>query len=1052
VNIKSYMLVAFAVALAATAWGQVPPAAASPLQEQIAPQPVSTALAILARQSGLQLIYGSETVKGLQSKGSPPGLSAREALGRVLDGTGLTYEFLNDHTVTIVAPATGSAASSANSSSRFSEEGEGARKADAAGAFRLAQGEETQGSQSDIGTQASGKGSGPSVEMEPDQQTYQRKPIALEEVVVTGTHIRGTEEPIGTHLITITAEDIETGGFVTAQDAVRSLPQNFNGTVSDDKPTALVANGAGAREGVQNYSAAAALDLRGLGADSTLVLMNGHRLSPGGGLASFVDVSSIPMAAVDHIEVLPDGASAIYGADAIGGVVNFVLKRDYSGADTTLQFGHVTAGGLSDANFGQTFGTQWSSGSILLAVSYRNRTSLTANERPQETASDLSSRGGDNFSLGYCNPGTLIDSNGQQYAIPVGQNGMHLAPSSLTPGTQANCSNLNNGDLYPSQRQYNFYTYLDQRVTDNVKLFADISFADRRDKQTSANATAFSVPSSNPFYVNPAGGTDPVTVEYDFFQDLGPARTDSDTKTLNVTAGITWSIAADWAAEVSASEAAQRLDFSSVGTESFDELNAVLSVPNPSTAFNPFGAGSFTNPNTLATLDATRQTERFTSSSTIQSADVTTSGLLFQLPGGEVKAAFGCEFRKEIYATNDSQTNYELGVGGILPVATPIAADLSRSIGAIFAEATVPLVGANNAFAAVEALDLSIAGRFEHYSDFGSTSVPRIGLRWKPLDRITLRGSWSRSFRAPDLPDLSEAQNAVEIAKLPDLASPSGFTNALFIGGGNATLKPERANIWSTGFDIAPSPSFPVILSTTYFNIRFNDRVSGLPSRDYFGDPADAFAINRNPTAAQQAAACSGGFYYGNFSGAPGTTCTTTVIEAIIDARTHNATSVRQDGMDLNGTYSLATALGKYVVGVNVTHLFGYSQQPTPTSSSFDLLNTPYYPLATRLRGSVGWSFGGYSATAFYNYSGSYTDNTSIPSRSIAPWSTVDLNLAYRFSTYTGSLGNSQIAINVQNLFDRSPPFYNNPLGIAYDPVNADPLGRFVLLSLRKSW
>jgi iron complex outermembrane recepter protein len=199
-----------------------------------------------------------------------------------------------------------------------------------------------------------------------DKDESQQQSEELQEVVVTGTHIRGFSP--ASPLIVLTSTDIANSGLSTSGEVLRNLPQSFAG----GQQSTIGANGAGPWQNLSNFNNSDSANLRGFGSDSTLVLINGLRASVTGFQGS-VDISAIPLAAIDHIEIVTDGASALYGSDAVGGVVNFILKKDYSGADTSAEVGYPTDGGGVSQRYGQLLGTSWGSGSAILTYQYRDQ-------------------------------------------------------------------------------------------------------------------------------------------------------------------------------------------------------------------------------------------------------------------------------------------------------------------------------------------------------------------------------------------------------------------------------------------------------------------------------------------------------------------------------------------------------------------------------------------------------------------------------------------------------------------------------------------------------
>ncbi len=365
-------IVTSATTLAALLMLQAASAIGQGLARDLSPQPLAEALEIFAEQTGLQLVYRAELAAGMQSRGARAGLSAEETLRELLRETGLTFEFVNDRTIAIRV---------ANADARSSAFGPEVRAesamADAGSAkqgwferFRLAQ------------TDASGTEKKDQAESTPS--TAAGDTVELGEVVVTGTHIRGATRSASPIQI-YTRDDIDQSGLGTLQDFVKRIPQNFNGGASEDTIHG-VAGGTGQETG------SSSVNLRGLGSDSTLILVNGRRLAPADRDGHFIDISLIPMNAVDRVEVLTDGASAIYGSDAVGGVVNFVLRRDFDKPETRARYGSVTNGESRELQLGQTAGLNWSGGSALLSYEYFDRTPLDASERLDPNEQGLSTQ------------------------------------------------------------------------------------------------------------------------------------------------------------------------------------------------------------------------------------------------------------------------------------------------------------------------------------------------------------------------------------------------------------------------------------------------------------------------------------------------------------------------------------------------------------------------------------------------------------------------------------------------------------------------------------
>lgn len=970
----------------------------------IAAQSVEAALLEFSKQADVQVMVGTSSLNGQKTAGVKGKLAVKDALRELLKNTGLEYRTEGNGTITIRS------ASAAKTDARVRPLMNGSSLAS-----RDAAGEAATRDRASADESAA-----------PTMET-------LDEVLVTGSHIRGVA-PAGSSLIEISRADIEKTGFATVQEVVRSLPQNFSGGPSESTRPQLAGTGdAVARTNATNGTA---LNLRGLGAGATLVLLNGRRLPSGGTAGLFVDVSSVPLSAVERIDVLTDGASAIYGSDAIGGVVNFVLRKDYDGAETQARVGSVTNGAAKDYQFSQLFGSQWSGGSGLISYEYYQRDALPAAERDQSSDSDLRRFGGSNFDLQNSNPGTIAIGP-QTWAIPADQDGTALQPTDFVAGTR-NLTNTRTGmDLLGLQKKHSVFGAVGQQIGENWEVFADGHFTQRdAETQGPGQPTILTVSSANPFYVNPTGGTGPIQVHYNFFRDIGGLDSESQVKTYQTTAGATVGGLAGW--HITAYGQFGREKQNIVADEINPvALNSALADPNPSTAFNPFGDGSFTNPTTLAAIPGHRVVD---STSDISAGNVIADGPLFDIPGGPVRLAIGGDHRRESFEFTNT------------PPAGPAASSsYDRTVTSEFVELFVPLVGDENARAGMRRLELSLAGRHENYSDFGSTTNPRFGIAWAPLASLTIRGTWGKSFKAPYLSDLDEANNVSFILPVIDPQSPTGFSPALLASGGNEELKEERATAWTANVEFAPPAISGLRVGLTYFDIDYTGRIAPAPfTFTWLQQPEFADIVLRDPTPAQRDAFCSEGTFAGNFGGGS-PDCRTAEIAAIVDLRNNNAAITRDRGLDLLASYTFEQPFGIFNVALNGTRLREFTQATRSASPLIDLLDTPGNPLKTRIRGSVSWTFEGLSSTAFANYANSYRDNATVPNRSIDSWTTIDLQLAYQGEN--GSfLDGIRIALNAQNLFDKEPPFFNNPAGIGYDPTNAELRGRFISLTLQKKW
>jgi iron complex outermembrane recepter protein len=341
---------------------------------EIPAEELGTALKALAKDRGFQVVFRSEVVGSARTHGARGDLTTPEALSQLLEGTNLVFSYLDEKTVTVmmreeVAPGAAivghEVVSQPPSADTGVTQGEGSKKS--GDSLRVAQA-------------APGQTAGTSTIGQQDEQASKKKEKKseeeLEQIIVTGTHIRGSANETAPTQV-ITREDIERSGYTTTQELVASIPQNFSGGAAGATEDGIFGNGSLRYINVSN---ATGVNLRGLGESSTLILINGHRMAPSAqGL--FVDVSAIPLTAIDRVEVLTDGASAIYGADAVAGVVNFILRSNYSGQETRSSYGAAAGNVRSQGLINQAVGRDWEGGNGVLSLQYQKLGALSSADR-----------------------------------------------------------------------------------------------------------------------------------------------------------------------------------------------------------------------------------------------------------------------------------------------------------------------------------------------------------------------------------------------------------------------------------------------------------------------------------------------------------------------------------------------------------------------------------------------------------------------------------------------------------------------------------------------
>ena len=396
---------------------------------EVDPQPLAAALNSFSEQTGIQFAYVSTVADGVESPGTSGEAYPAQALDLMLAETGLTYSFINDTTIVILAA-------------------DGLYDGYKGGASDLKNLTPTPVLMAQNQTSQSRTTRSDSEERdEPDYQVTNGEDARLEEIVVTGTHIRGIA-PESSPVLVFDREDIDISGAATAQDFIQTLPQNFGGGSNLTAIQGTPGNdNSRFNNPSQGGSGGVGVNLRGLGSGSTLVLVNGHRLAPSSGIGNFVDISLIPASAIERIEVLTDGASSIYGSDAVAGVVNIILREDYDSAEVSFRYGAVTEGSMDESRVSAKAGKSWNKGHVFGSYEYYDKGSLSAEDRSFARDALASS---------------------PVWGLPT--------------------------DLLPSEERHSVLATASQNVTRDIKLAADLAFSSRETVFLQSNLAGNPVP------------------------------------------------------------------------------------------------------------------------------------------------------------------------------------------------------------------------------------------------------------------------------------------------------------------------------------------------------------------------------------------------------------------------------------------------------------------------------------------------------------------------------------------------------------------------------
>lgn len=875
-------------------------------------QPLATALLRLSEQAGIQVMTAAADLGDRTSRAVSGRMTTREALDHLLRDTGLDYHPISETAVSI--ERAGAAAPRA----RAAPLQEGVPSSGEAGGSQGADRRPEEGADRNASSLSAASSASGDVRQ-------------MDAVVVVGSNVRGASG-LSSPVIVFDEDEIARTGVATVQQFFEKLPQNFGSGANAGNN----ANAGVDRDVTVNYGRGSGINLRGLGTGTTLTLLNGRRIAASNQF-QYVDVSLIPLSVVERIEVLTDGASAIYGSDAIGGVVNIMLRKDFDGYETRLRYGSVTAGGMDEYQASQTGGWSWEDGHALLSYEFLSQDNLKASDKE--------------FSR---------NAPYQPY------------------------------DLYPESKRHSLYGTFSQQLAPGLALELSGIYARRNVRSIRASAGDFDI------------GV-PSTRQYD------------------VSAGLTYDLPASW--QVRLNGAAGNSHVESTGYRT-----TTAGVVTPSSVF------------------------RISSDS--RYVDIAADGPVHRLPAGEIRVALGATYRDDSYRNEFT--------AGLTPQPT---AHGSRRVASLYAESVIPLIGRANRRTGAERLETTLAARFDDYSDFGSTLNPKIGLAWEVAPGVLFRSTYGTSFRAPVFEDMIE-QNAIAIVgNVPNPASPTGRTLLMFAQGGNANLEPENATTWTGGIELNPSFAPGLSAKLNYYRIKYTDRVDrGFPGAwpTLFAEDTAPYAsiITMNPSLDLinqfKALGVNGAQYMliavGPYALLPGQD--ETDVEAILDNRLRNVASSFQAGIDFDVRYGFDVGETSVNLSLSGQHILENTLKVTSESPGAEILNRLYRPVDFKVRTGASVSRGAWAASAGFNYAGAYTDPANNADPRVDAWKTFDLDVRYAApASVPAWLQDAAIALNVQNLFDRNPPFVVVlPSGSGFDPVNANPLGRFFSLTLTKSW
>ena len=1004
--------------------------------------------------------------------------------------------------------------------------------------------------------------------------------VKLEAFAVTGTFLKRLEQEKALPVTIVSEQDLKARGVSTPAELFASIPQAGRIPISESQ-----ASGADARGDIATVS------LRGLGSGNTLVLLNGRRIAPHpismpegtfGVPSMATNINTLPANAIARIEILRDGASAIYGTDATAGVINVILKRDYDGLRLATRFAATEQGGGGEVSGSLSGGVNFNRGQTTLVLNYDffDRQEIRNAQRDFAKSADFRSRApapwdgstADNsvdlrsdrgffglFQRGVVNanntvtgsrpatgiPTTQIAANGNFYFVPVslGSNVRTLQSTlpnrSVTSPVGNYYMNVNDFRyLLPASRRHNLYTSLDHRFSERLQLFSDFTFyrADSHNQRepsridSTADNNIF-VSADNPY--NPfgsrfwnvtgapnadgsarlTGAPSTVVLSRVTLPEFRPRQIDVRSENWRGLAGLRGTLFDNWSWESAVVYSrAETVDLESNAIKESQLRDAAQRTD--ATALNPFmttfavvngalttNGQPFVNPESV--IAPLRGTFYRRGETTLGSWDFRVNGRLWELPAGPLGIAAGSEYRRETYIDfRDEEsgrvtaaTAQRLGLqprligdNNFIQVSPSDNTDANRNLWAGFAEVAVPLYR-DVPGKLLQSAELSGAVRYERFSDFGSTTKPKVGLSARVIDWVMLRGSYNEAFRAPNLAVLFGGNVQRSITGVNDAyrAAVTGNSDDTATGrrvslrAGNKSLKPEQAKTATIGFVIEPPALKGFSIGVDWWQLRQTDAITRLDAANLIAeDTALLTAANNAQVGAAIGSVNLAGAGSPNITRAPVTQADRDTFalynstrpraqqRAVVGAiQTVNESYLNAAGRNLAGFDFLIgyrtpkTVFGTFRSTVEASWLRQFEEQLAAGAAYTDYV---WRDGNTRWKGSAGlqWKLRDWSATWVSEYTGRTQDSAIRTTTGTGPGVSANgflivgdswLSKASLGHEFTGKnwLGGTSVRIGVNNVFDATPPFAASESD-GYLRGFGDPRGRAYYLELSKKF
>jgi outer membrane receptor protein involved in Fe transport len=866
--------------------------------------------------------------------------------------------------------------------------------------------------------------------------------MILEEVMVTGSRIRRQDEVSSSPVQTLSEEDLRIDGSLTLGETLQHLPS---------VGSSLNSNGsAGTSHGARS------LNLRSLGANRSLVLVNGHRWVNGAGtrgFRDFVDLNTIPQVMIESVEVLQDGATAIYGADAIAGVVNMRTYQNFEGGRARIYYGTSSEGDRDTSSADLLVGKNFGNSNWMFALSYVNEDPIYSQDRA------ISAIPLNGLSLGT--PEGLFRENGLSAVVgfPVPSLGITRNPGS-DGNVISNWRAATSDDTF--NRYYNNYLVAPNELTsaylqnitefDNSMAFRmEALYNERESDQLFSGAAAVvrggsrgfiiaNDPRVNPFGI-PFSGSD-FRIE-NFFEDVGQRDNVQKVETYRIGVGLEGDLSNGWFWDSFLSYAKNEASFTSLNQIDLDRLALGMRACNPAGIggdISDLTAGcvpvNLFNPLTAEMVDYINYTGVDHNEAEQLDFTLNITGDIMELDAGPLAFAAGFEYRKE--KGLDTPDSYNNSAPRVNTYRTTTSAprdgtDGEYDLNEFYVELDIPVLSGRTG---VEEFSIQLATRYSDYSTFGGTTNSKAGFIFRPVDALMFRGTWAEGFRAPSILELFEGLRETSVPVIdpcsnnggnPSLPGCAGVSssymqiagNAPATVGGNPELQPETSENLSFGFVLTPAALEGASLTVDWYNINVDDTISSYGAQNL---------LNLCASSGQR---CN--FIRRESSGE---------ISNIADGPI-NLNSTKVEGYDIVGRYAMDSGVGLWDFSVSLSRLLDFTEQSTLTDGSVLVddktgraLSRESYPEWKTLT-NLKWSRDAWSALYSWRYIDSTTEFADGADRKIHSMSYHSLSGSYQLNDSWG------FRLGVDNLFDRQPPSSLTNTNINFDIATYNAIGRF---------